>query len=630
MLDVGPSPGVVDSLLVFVDRLGAAGTDPSAARAHEQVRRALGGGMPPPGLRRLAEGLSTAGAGELPPPPRRPSDDPASVVAAVRDNALLVLDDVEPGEVAAAVAALVDDGRRVIVTAADAAALDAVRSTLPAGVGDRAVDALPALAPADVHRLCALLATSTVARRSRSAQQLPEFAALPDVGEVAELCAVAVRPSAPGTEVIAPVLTELDADRREAVASVARCVQRSLSTLGGRSEPWVWELLTDLVQGRRRSAFDALMQSTAQALATIDDGRDDPPVQVTGLLPDGAIDTLVAYLQFREAGGRTRGPFRSAVQREVEPLLHVLRVGDHEPETSVDLRMVLTHFELGERLVRVDADCAELDLPTPQNPAELAALSAALVDIAAAARSVGALRHDMLFLGSTSPVAVPDVAAAEHLALAVLDYDENGSADEAAQQLDDLAADLEALAPVEATAPEHARAVAALRDRDVVAYAAAVDDLAAAHRELYDAQRTAALLDGLRAPALAKAWGAGLERGSSADTAPARFGLAWFTPAAALLEELPAPDSADVVVVLDAGRLGIDRALLAGAAPRVIAAAAPGSRSGSATLLGLMHRACALVIRGRSPETTGRVVPIVPSARSMPVTGRGGVEQAGA
>ena len=42
MLDVGPSPGEVDDLLVFVDRLGAAGTDRAAARAHDRVRRAVG------------------------------------------------------------------------------------------------------------------------------------------------------------------------------------------------------------------------------------------------------------------------------------------------------------------------------------------------------------------------------------------------------------------------------------------------------------------------------------------------------------------------------------------------------------------------------------------------------------
>lgn len=620
---VGPTPDELESLLVFVDRLGTAGSDRAAARAHERVRRAVGDGTPPPGLRRLAEGLSTAGAGERTPAPRRPADESASVAAAVRDNALLVLDDVEPDEIGAAVAALVDDGRRVIVTAADPKALAAVRATLPDGVAARVVDALPTLAPADLHRLRGLLATSTPARRSRMAQQLPEFAALPHVKEVAELCVAVVRQSSPATERIAPVLAALDADRRDAVTAIARSVQRALSTLAAHPEPWVWELLTDLVHGRRRPAFDALVQSTAQALATIDDGRDDPPVRITGPLPEGAVDTLVAYLEFRESGGRTRGPFRSAARRDVEPLLRLLSVDDRKPETSTDLRIVLTHFELGERLFAVDADCAELDLPTPQNRTELTALSGVLVDIGAAARSVSALRHDMLFLGSSAPVAVPDVAAAEHIALAVLDYAENGSATAAAQRLDDLAAGLAALAPADATAPEHARAVAAVAAHDAAGYANAADDLVRAYRELCDEQRTAALLAALGSPSLARAW-------SSPTAGSTRAGLVWFTRVDALLEELPERDRADVVVVLDAGRLGVDRALLAAAAPRVVAASPPGSRSGSATLLGLLHRATALVIHGRSPETTGRVVPITPGARSLPVAGLGGVGQAGA
>ena len=73
----------------------------------------------------------------------------------------------------------------------------------------------------------------------------------------------------------------------------------------------------------------------------------------------------------------------------------------------------------------------------------------------------------------------------------------------------------------------------------------------------------------------------------------------------------------------------MDRALLAAVAPRVVAAVPPGGRSGSGTLLGLLQRASALVIRGRSAET-GRVVPLTPSPRPLPVTEHDGVEQAGA
>lgn len=621
MLDIGTGVDDVDALLAFVDRLGASAADDAVSRAHDRIRKAVGDGAPPPGLRRLAEGLTATGPGELPPAPRRPADEPRSVVDAVRDNPLLVLDGADPAEVAAAVAALVDDGRRVIVTAAAAEALDAVRDALPAGTLERVVEALPSVDPADLHRLRGLLATSTPRRRSRPAQRLPDPAALPDVAEVASLCVVAQRPGRAGTDLIATLLADLEPDRLEAVTSVAACVRRALDTLGTHPEPWTWDLLADLVHGRRRSSFDSLVGSTAQALATLDDGRADPPVRVTGRLPADAVDRLVGYLEFRESGGRGRGPFRPAVQRDAEPVLRLLRVGDRQPETAEDLRVVLTHFELGERLRTVDADCAALGLRTPQNPTELSALSSALVDVAGAARSVGALRHDVLFLGAESPVAVPDVATAEQVALAVLDYAENGSPAQARGRLDDLAAALEALAPHGSAAPEHTRAVDALRGADAAGYAAAVDDLAGAHRELRDERRLAVLLD--RLGPLARAW-------FPADGSPSRFGLAWFAPADRLLDELPAPDRADVVVVLDAGRLGVDRGLLAAAAPRVVAVSAPGSRAGTATLLGLLNRASALVIRGRSAPA-GRVVPLPPAPRPFPMRDRAsGVEQAGA
>jgi len=609
MLDIGPGLSTDDSLRATVDRLGAAGSDRAAARAHEQVRRAVAAGAPLPGLRRLSASLTAVGAKELPPAPRQPVAEPASVVAAVRENPLMILDEAEPADVAAAVAALADDGRRVVVTADDAAALDTVRGLLPAGVTDRVVGDLPTLDPADLHRLRGLLATSTPARRARTTQQLPDLAAFPDADTVAPLCATAARAGAPGLEVIAGVVGELDDERRAAITAIAQCVQRSLTVLGAHTEPWIWELLSDLVVGRHRSEFDRLVLSTAQALSTIDDGRADPPVRATGRLPEGSVDALVAYLDFLDTGGRTRSYFRSSAQRDVEPILRMLRVGDHEPATADDLRIVLTHFELGERLVAVDAECAALDLPTPQNAGELTALSQLLTDIGAAARSVAALRHDVLFLRPGSPVSVPDVSAAEQFAAAVLDYDEHGSPREAAERLDTMADTLAALVPPQSTAPEHARAVAALRARDAEEYAAAVDEVVGAHLAQRDERRTGVLLAGLGSESLARAW-------TSSGAGAPRFGLVWFVPMEQLLGELPPPDRADVVVVLDAGRVGIDRALACAAAPRVLAVAGPASRAGGSTLLGLLYRASALVIRGRASAPPGRVVPLPAPSRS--------------
>jgi hypothetical protein len=186
-----------------------------------------------------------------------------------------------------------------------------------------------------------------------------------------------------------------------------------------------------------------------------------------------------------------------------------------------------------------------------------------------------------------------------------------------------MADDLAALLPPQATAPEHARAVDALRARDPVGYAEAIDELVGAHLAQRDEQRTADLLTGLGSDSLARAWT------PTDDGPPVRAGLAWFTPTERLLAELPPPDRADVVVVVDAAGVGVDRALVGAAAPRLLAVAAPGTRAGGTTLLSLLYRASALVIRGRSTEKPGRVVPLTQGARSVPVP-RGQVEQAGA
>ena len=77
MLDIGPGPSDDESLLAFVDRLGAAGSDRAAARAHEQVRRAVAARVPVPGLRCLATSLAAVGTGTLPHPRAAPRTSPA-------------------------------------------------------------------------------------------------------------------------------------------------------------------------------------------------------------------------------------------------------------------------------------------------------------------------------------------------------------------------------------------------------------------------------------------------------------------------------------------------------------------------------------------------------------------------
>lgn len=613
MVEVGPigrsDGGDAADLVIFADRLAAAGSDRPTALAHAHVRRAVEAGHTPPGLRRLAEALA-ASVAELTPAQRRPADEPGAVVRAVRDDALVVLEEAAPDGVAAAVAALVRDGRRVVVAAATPPELAAVRDGLPPALAAAVLDRLPAMPPAELRTLRALLATATPSRRARSGQRLPATPALPDVAEVAELCRRATRSAGPPggsgagdtARLMPTLLRELDEERLAAVTAVARCVQRSLSALPGPTEqPWVRTLLADLVYSRHRAEFDRMLEDTAQATTALEESRADPPVEFTGPLPAGAPHLLRRYLAHLEEGGRPRRRFPSAPQRDVAPVLRAVRVAGGEVGSAAEIRTVLRQVELRERLARIEADCVVVGVPAPRDPATLLDLSGLLVAVGAAARSIGALRHDVLFIHPNSPVAVPDVESARAIADAVVGYAEHGSVAEAGERLDRMAATLAGLATVDATAPEHGQAVAALRARDAQGYAEAVDALAGARREASDEQRTGALLAALRGsvPRLAADW--------AAQEAGAPLGFAVFTPIDRLLEAMPPDDSSDVLVLLNAPRLGVERLLLTAVAPRLIATAAPGERDGGApSVLGVLQRAAALVIGGR--PTGGRVV----------------------
>ncbi len=412
----------------------------------------------------------------------------------------------------------------------------------------------------------------------------------------------------PAGEVIATLLGGLDRERLDAVASVAGCVSRSLGAMPQRSEAeWAWNLLSDLIYGHHRPVFDRMTEDTAQSVAALERTRSAPSVQVTGPLPVGSIDVVRRYGEFLRAGGRARSYFRSPFQRDVAPVLRMLRVGGRVPETHDDIVRVLDHLELGERLARIDASCAEIGLAPPRNEAELAELADVVVLVGAAARAVGKIRHDVLFLGTDSPLAVPDVETARQVAAAILHYAAHGAVAHAARDLERMADELAR----HGTAPEHAAAVAALRSHDVVAYVAALDAVDDARRELRDETRTAALLArlGEHAPRLAAAW--------TAPGSSRALGLAWFTTVDGLLSALPEVDTADVVVVLGAARMGVERLLLTAVAPRMIAVRGPGEATDDApTLLSVLHRASAVVIRGRAVApapvrsiTTARKVP---------------------
>lgn len=614
MLHVGPRIGQGGGeddadLAVFVDRLAAAGSDEATEQARKHIRQVIAQAAAPPGVRRLAEALA-ASLEDRAPAPRRPAEDASTVVAAMRAMPLLILQDFDVAAVTGAIATLIGDGRRVLVTAATATELAAVAAALRPDVADRALDALPGMTPGEQRELRRLLVTASPNRRARGNQQLPAAAKVPRPAEVAALCARAEHTASPGpaAAMVPALLTGIDYARREAVTSVARFVHRSLRAMYPRADrQWAWNLLNELIYSRHRPAFDQLLEDTAQAVCALDRARQLPTVAVTAPLPPGALTALRRYGEFLFGGGRTRGYLRVPVERrDAIPVLRLLRVDGRPPETADDVRRGVEHLELGERLARIDRGCRSVGIPAPRDERELVELADGLVRVAAAARSVGALRHDVLFLAADSPLAVPDVDTAEQVAAAILDYAEHGAYADASGKLDRMAAELAAACPALVPAPEHEAAVRALRARDATAYAAAVDALNVARREVHDEQRQTVLMDRLTAiaPRLASTWA------ELAPHDPAGLGFVCLRPIDALLSAMPEPDSADVVIVLGAHRLGVERLLLTAAAPRLIAVVPPGETpEESPTALSVLERAATPVIRGRA--TTGRnVVPI--------------------
>ncbi|MBW0104929.1 hypothetical protein [Pseudonocardia sp. KRD291] len=601
MLDVRVSDGLdQESLVAFTDRLAATGRAGAAQRAaRTRIVDDVRAGRVPAGLRRLALSLNTP----LPPRPRRSSDDPETPASVVVEESLVVLSGASDDELVEALEALVGRGMRVVVTAADAGAPRALRGRLPSALAAHAVEKLPSLDPADLRRLRRLLATSTPERRIRGRQELPSAGALPAHEDIAGCCARAARTidgaDAEEARVLPSLLRDLDAERRAAVTQVGRCVGRTVGGLNASPHVgWLRPAVYQLVHNVHRAEYEQLQSLAAQQRDGLERFGGVPEVSEAGPVPVDAAVIVRDYLSYLTEGGRSRTYFRPPAQREAQPVLSLFRVGGVVPQSVDEVGAVAFHLDLAARHREIDRLCQVLAVPTPHGPNDLRELADALDVGAAAARSVGALRHDVLFLQQDSPVVVPDLTAAERVARAIVDYDEHGDPAEAADELDRQADELMATVPAPTMAPEHERLVAALRAHDADAYAEALDELEAARRDAADQRACNELLARLRtdAPALADAWAAGSgSRGTG-------YGLLCFAASDALLSGLPPADSADLVVVLGAGALSADALLLTAVAPRMVAVVGDEPRATSGTtLLEVLNQASARFLRGRTP-----------------------------
>lgn len=625
MLDLGasehadltedPAEGLVAELTAH------AAEDGAPAHAATEIRRRSAAGETPIGLYRLSEVLAPASA---PVPAQRvPAAEPDEVVDVVRRYPCAVLDAPDPAHVAENLAAVLVDGKRVLVSGADPAALTAVRAALPESLQGVCLDAPPPLSDAELRELRSLLVTATPSRRLRLHQTLPHSNVVPDADRVAALCRAAGGKGYPPrdtVDLLPELLGGLHVDRLATLHETARRCDDTLRAVDPTGDArWARVLLERVLFGPDRAEFDALLRHTTDVVLAADKLRDaGDQMAVVGTLPPDAIEHLRSYVRYLDGGGRARVYFRSAQQRAVQPVLRHLRLDGASLKDTTVLHQALAFVELIEAMDEIGEQCRRLRVPEPRNVPGVVELNRRLDRIEEAARAAEHLRHEVLFIHPDSPVTVPDLATTEQVARTIVETGGASSMATARGQLTRLADRLERSMPPSDAAPEFGMLLSALHARSLPAYLDALAALAAARREYADQQRQVELLGRLRAavPGLAELW---------EQSGPRQFtqGTARFVPLDELLGQLPDADTADLVLLLGAGSLGTENLLVAAAAPRLLAVSAgfastppPGPPGADDTVLSTLRRAGVPVIVAGGGE--GAAAPVQPVAAEAP------------
>jgi hypothetical protein len=594
--------------------------DGALARAAAEIRRRRDAGETPIGLYRLSEVLAALDAEA--PAPREPAGGPEAVVDVVRRYPCAVLDVEDAPAVARSLAAVLADGKRVVVSGADTATLIGVRAALPSSLAGLCLDGPLPLSDAELRELRTLLATARPEQRGRLGQVLPDPELLPPPEQVAELCAAAGRhgyPARDGVDLIKDLLGQLDPSRLSDVLDAARRVQTTLAALdaGDGNPPYSRALLERALFGTARPDLDALLRR-ATDIARSGEELDDVGnhMAVLGTLPRAAVTQLRDYADYLDSGGRSRSYFRSAQQRAVEPVLRKLRLDGAPLKDSRLLRQALSFVELVRAMEELGERCDRLGVPRPADVPAVEELSRQLARVQDAARAAEGLRHEVLFINPRTPVTVPDLAGVERVARAIADSGGEDDVASARRRLVQLADALAGAAPASRAAPEVGDVTRALRAMDLPAYLEALAPLAAARREKADQRRLVELLSRLRegAPNLAETW-------ADVRAGQATPGTVRFVPLDELLSALPEPDQADLVLLLDAGALGAENLLVAAAAPRLLAVSTSGSNAagpkGSDTVLATLRAAGVPVVApGGSGSSTDSQAPAPPPGSS--------------
>jgi hypothetical protein len=541
----------------------------------ERIRGSVTEGTVPLGIERLLATLDgpAPAAGEA-----ATAEDPAGFEDVLGRHPCVVLRAGDLITVADGLAALLGAGSRLLVAGDDPESLAGTRAALPPPMRALCLDEPLPLSDDEQRELRMLLLTETEHRRRRARQWFPPPELVLSPGRLAELGVAPPRPPAgsTGVELIPHLFGRLRPDRVDRLLAAARTCRDALRALAGKGvASWAWPLLERLSFGGDHAAFDSLLGCSAAVVSTA--GALEGPAYrmvVVGVPPDAA-DRLTAHIEHLESGGSTRRFFASERQRSVTTLLRQLGLETTEVGDVRTLREALAAMELAGLMRRVSALCVELGVPEPtRTPAGVRRRHDELERLDEAARAVGTLRREVLFIHATSPVAVPDLAVAEAVATAVVG---------AAEALPRVRAELVEIAdallgpPGGQAAPEAVELATALRARSLTGYRKALRRLDSARAERAEQDRLASLLGQVRAvaPELAAAW-----RGDGARSAA--YGTARLLSVASLLAE-PPESPADVVVLLDGHRLPPEALLVAAAATRLVVVCPPGRDGAIAT-----------------------------------------------
>jgi hypothetical protein len=509
----------------------------------------------------------------------------------------------------------VGDGKHTVVSGTDPAKLAMVREALPQPLQALCVDGALPLSESEQRELRALLLIQTPGRRARADQHFPDDSAIPDTRRIAQLCLAVNGPAddaRDSIELVPRLLNELPPPRFTALAATARSCREALRALDAAGiTAWSRPLIQRVLFGPDRAEFTELLAG-AKKVSSAADTLDGPGYRMglVGPPPPDAVERLSTYIEYLESNGHARRYFRPTEQRAVAPLLHQLGLDRTASQDLETLRQARAFLDLAHTMRQVAARCERLQVPVPKLvPAAVGRRHRELERVEHAIRVVEALRHEVLFIHPTSPIAVPDVDTAEYAANAVITAAEE--LPPARAELAELAEQLDGSMPNEGRAPEVADLVAAVRGGDLTDVRAALDQLSAARHEQADQLRHDELLARLRegAPRLAAAW-------EEPDTHRYTQGTARFLPLDELFSTLPAENAADVLILLDGHTLQPDGLLASAAATRLVVMSGP--------IVGSQRRPSTQGSPHREPAAAAMLsqagVPVVTAPTTRPVT----------